>query len=69
MWETFSPPVECVDGDEKDVGEPSVMLFFGTDLLIRRYKKMEFKLVTACLEGSLSQLRRSLAINRPYKCI
>ena len=41
-------------------------LFFGTDLLRSLYRKVEFKLVTACLEGRRSHNRRSFGLYRPY---
>jgi len=38
-------------------------LFFRTDLLHIQYRKAEFKLATACLEGRLPHDHRSLLSN------
>jgi len=43
-----------------------VTLFFGTDLLRSLYRKVEFKLVTTCLEGRASRSRRSFTMNWLY---
>lgn len=31
MWNIFSPPVSCGEGEEKELGEPSLTLFVGAD--------------------------------------
>jgi hypothetical protein len=49
LWETFSPPVERVDGNEKELGERLVMLFLGTDLLRIQYRKAVCHMITARL--------------------
>jgi|GEM_PF-2743725 len=43
------------------------MIFFGPDLLRIQYRKVNFNLVTACLEGRVSRYRRSPDIDRLRK--